>query len=517
MFTLILQDERDWRRLPLKAGETTIGRAPGNDVVVGHPSVSRRHARVVVDGGGCHIHDLDSALRTYVNGEAVTDAALRHGDVITIGQVRLRVEESPDGVVLEDSPGAVAEAATIVRATRVVPTVHSVADPVAADPPLARAERLLALLAEATGALTRTRDQAEILDRIAGLTFEIVPAERLFVLLLDPLSGELVPRLARGRNGRPPGATSISRAVVRKVMTDKMALLSSDAQVDCRLDPSESLQVQRVRSFMCAPLWTEAAVFGVLYIDTARARSFSSSDLDLFTTVSNYAAVAIEQARLADRLFEQTKRTERLQRYHSPAVAERILQQQGDTAGSLVAHERDVSVLFADLVGFTRMSEGMAAIEIGAVLNGFFSAMTEVIFRHEGTLDKFIGDAVLAVFGAPLSQADHAQRAVQTAIGMREALVRLNARRTPHLQMRVAVNSGRALVGDIGAASRREFTVLGDVVNTAARMQGELCAPGQIVISGATYAQLRPDVQVTPLGSAVVKGRAAPVEIYAVQ
>jgi adenylate cyclase len=105
---------------------------------------------------------------------------------------------------------------------------------------------------------------------------------------------------------------------------------------------------------------------------------------------------------------------------------------------------------------------------------------------------------------------------VQTALGMREALARLNARRTPQLQMRVSVNSGRALVGDIGAPSRREFTVLGDVVNTAARMQAELCAPGQILISGATYGQVQQVVQATPLGSAVVKGRSAAIVIYGI-
>ena len=146
-----------------------------------------------------------------------------------------------------------------------------------------------------------------------------------------------------------------------------------------------------------------------------------------------------------------------------------------------------MTVLFADLVGFTTWAERLPPSEIAATLNAFFTAMTTVIFQFEGTLDKFIGDAVLAVFGAPLNQPDHATRAVHAARAMRAALARLNESQPQPLRMRFAVNSGAALVGDIGAPMRREFTVLGDVVNTAARVQGQVCEPDQILITDATY------------------------------
>jgi adenylate cyclase len=159
--------------------------------------------------------------------------------------------------------------------------------------------------------------------------------------------------------------------------------------------------------------------------------------------------VAIDQARLAGQLLEETRRRERLQRYHSPAVVSRILQ--GEDAGEeLSAHERDVSVMFCDLAGFTTLCEHIPPAQAAALLNTFLTRMTDVVFEHEGTLDKFLGDGLLAVFGAPFEQPGHPQRAVRAAIAMRHALAEMNrVLQGPKLQMRIAVNSGVALTGDI--------------------------------------------------------------------
>src|SRR5262249_7481604 len=147
---------------------------------------------------------------------------------------------------------------------------------------------------------------------------------------------------------------------------------------------------------------------------------------------------------------EESERRERLQRYHSPAVVERIMaQRSGDDV--LGVQDRDISVLFADLVGFTTLSETLPPLEVAALLNRFFSAMSEAIFEEEGTVDKFIGDAILGVFGAPVEQADHARRAVRAAQAMRRAIARLNATGGPLLRVRYAINSGVAIAGDVGS------------------------------------------------------------------
>ncbi len=144
--------------------------------------------------------------------------------------------------------------------------------------------------------------------------------------------------------------------------------------------------------------------------------------------------------------------------------------------------------------------------------------MTDIVFDYEGTLDKFLGDALLAVFGAPFDQADHAMHAVKAAIAMRHALAELNLlSQGPKLQMRIAISSGVALTGDIGSPRRREFTVLGDVVNTAARIEDEVAGPGEIVISGATYVAVKDAINVRPLGSRTLRGRAGALEFFAVE
>ena len=154
---------------------------------------------------------------------------------------------------------------------------------------------------------------------------------------------------------------------------------------------------------------------------------------------------------------------------------------------------------------------------VAKLLNHFFEAMIDVIFAHEGTLDKFIGDAILATFGAALPQQDHAVRCVRAALDMRKALAAFNATRDqPELRMRIAINSGSALVGDIGSPKRREFTVLGDVVNTASRLESGVAQPDQIIISGSTYQLVKDEIEARALGSVNLRGRSGPVDIYEV-
>jgi adenylate cyclase len=267
---------------------------------------------------------------------------------------------------------------------------------------------------------------------------------------------------------------------------------------------------------MCAPLWHgERDVIGVVYVDASLTQRFSATDLDLLTALANFAAVAIEQARLTARVNEEIRRRERLQRYHSAAVVNRIFEAGADIDTPFFAQERDVSVLFADIAGFTALSETLTPAQTAVLLNGFFERMADAIFEHEGTLDKFIGDAVMTVFGAPLDQPDHAVRAVRTAHSMQKALARLNAESSSvPLQIRIGIHSGMARAGDIGSVRRREYTVLGDVVNTASRLESTVAKPGQIIISKATRERLDDTFSVKPLGPVTLRGRHEPVEVF---
>ena len=211
-------------------------------------------------------------------------------------------------------------------------------------------------------------------------------------------------------------------------------------------------------------------------------------------------------SRVAQQLMQETWRRERLQRHHSPGVIERVLRGT-DADLRFMPQARDVTVMFCDIVGFTTLCEQMEPAVIGELLNSFFGQMADVIFDHEGTLDKFIGDAILAVFGAPFDQPDHAARCVAAALAMRKQLAHFNLEQPRPIRMRTAINTGRALTGDIGSPKRREFTVLGDVVNIAARLEASVAQPDQIVISDQTRERLGEAFQLRPLGVVSLGGR----------
>jgi adenylate cyclase len=514
IFKLTYSDGNETQVFLLPEGETLVGRSQICNLVMKDPSASRRHARFEVKEGRCFVEDLGSSAGTCKNGEFITRAELRDGDVVSLGQMQFAVREpAPEQVALSGMH-------SFTNATVILPIARFAVPRSPGTDPKARdidSNRLVAMLSDVSCELVRSTSLSQILDRIVALTFEMTHADRVFLMLMDEQSGELVPRVARCRDGTPSHGATISRTIAGTVFKDRVALLASDAQLDSRFEPSESILLQGIRSCMCAPLWHDTDVIGILYVDNPESSRFSAGDLNLFTTLSNYAAVAIEHARLAARLLEERRQRERLQRYHSPRVIERILEGENETGANFIAQERQISVLFADIVGFTTLSEQMTPPEVAKLLNQFFEAMIDVIFAHEGTLDKFIGDAILATFGAALPQQDHAVRCVRAALDMRKALASFNATRDqPELRMRIAINSGCALVGDIGSPKRREFTVLGDVVNTASRLESAVAQPDQIIFSGPTYQLVKDEIEARALGSVNLRGRSGPVDIYEV-
>ena len=513
MFRLNYTDSKGPASYALPRGETVAGRASSCNLVLQHSTVSRQHVKFEIGPDGCTVQDLGSTLGTYRNGEVIVRDSLQDGDVLMLGRLRIDVQQTMDDkFTLTDQHLPVQPEGTVLL--RVSSLSGATAIPREVDVPI-DGRQLLGVLSEIGGVLVKSTSLSDVLDRVVSLAFETIPAERAFLMLTDERTQELVPRVARTRSGNIPQGVSISRTIADIVMTQRVAMLASDAQLDPRFEHAQSVVAHAVRSFMCAPLWNREDVIGILYVDNPKSKEFSAErDLTLFTALSNYAAVAIEQARLSARLLEETRRRERLQRYHSPSVVNKILESGEEADAAFMTQEREITVLFADIVGFTALSEAMTPSAVAQLLNGFFAAMTDVIFRHEGTLDKFIGDAILATFGAPLAQPDHALRCVRAALDMRTALAELNHERNLTLRMRIAINSGNALVGDIGAPKRREFTVLGDVVNTASRIESYVSQPDQIVLGAETYRLVKDQISARSLGAVQLPGRAGAVEVF---
>jgi class 3 adenylate cyclase len=202
-------------------------------------------------------------------------------------------------------------------------------------------------------------------------------------------------------------------------------------------------------------------------------------------------------------------------RYVSPEVAATLL---GSPDGlAFGGQKREITVLMSDLRGYTRFAEQGDPAEVMDVLNGYLSRMTDVIIEHGGTINEFIGDAVFAVFGAPLAHADHAERAAAAALAMQAAMHEINAahaaRGLPRLQMGIGVNTGEAVVGNIGSEQRAKYAVVGSAVNVAARVESSTVG-GQVFLSAATWERIREVAEVGAPVSVAVKGLAEPLVLY---
>jgi adenylate cyclase len=507
MFHLIYSDKGATRRVTLPQGDTVIGRGNTSDLFINDATVSRVHARVRVTRDKCTVTDLGSRRGVFRNGAAIAEAELEDGDRLMLGDVEIKVEHERDqGVSIRDVDFHFDSAGTIFL------PVDSAFD----TAPSIEAGRLLHLMSEIAKTLVKVQPLDDIFICIVDLTLKSIPAEHAILILNDETSGVFVAPVARRRDGSISEQVTVSETVIRMVTSKRVAVLTTDAQSDRRFASAPSIQIRQARSLMCAPLWNQSEIIGFLYVDNPLSQKFSAADLELLTALAHYAGVAIDEARLTNRVQQEMRRRERLQQYHSAAVVERILETSG--SGELIAQERDVSVLFADLVHFTAMAEAMSPSDVATLLNAYFSRMVDVIFEQEGMLDKFMGDGILAVFGAPFDQPDHALRSVHTARAMRRALAAFNAERvTRPLQVRIAISSGVVMVGDIGSTKRREYTVLGDVVNTASRIESSFARPDQIVIARSTYDHIHNHVNARPLGYVTLRGRQEPVELFEVE
>jgi adenylate cyclase len=518
------------RSLDLLRGRSfTVGRLAQSDLPLRDATVSRRHAELVTDGTAVTVRDLGSTNGTFVNGHRVSEAVAKEGDAVAFGKVAFELHDVPSEPARPAAAGQELLEATIIRQVPVrgpsdLPsrttgrsTLGTTALRLAGLSLAERQAMQLALLLDIAKELARYARLEQLLEKVADVIFEVMTVDRVGILTLGP-DETLQPRISRNRVAGAPTTWAVPRSVVHKAMSERMALLIENAPADVRFEGA-TIHSHGVQSAMCAPLLSSRGCMGIIYLDNlSLIESFSDEDLDFLSAFAGIVAVAIENSELLERVRREAVVLSNFQRYFAPELA-----------GEIAAHEEEVQlggakcrvvVLFSDIRGFTALSERLSPEETASVLNEYFTAMVDIVFQHGGTLDKFMGDALMALWGAPLARPDDADRAMSAALAMQRRLRDLTpqwtARGRPRLEVGIGLSVGEVFAGNIGSARRLEYTVLGDAVNTASRLCAE-AGPGEILIAEPIRAALARPPAMAGLPPMQLKGKSQPVPVYRVE
>lgn len=524
-----------------------VGRAESNDLVLRETSVSRRHAMLSPSlEGHWMVRDLGSANGIFLNGKNVKETPLKDGDVLNIGEYSLRYESMESQILLTQAAAKLPPRLTMVMSLKDVnaalnlgkepapsaaaapavpipraPTVSPAAERSQLESRLKGLEhenRLFELLYQVSRALGDLQTVEEVVNSVLDLVLKIEGVERGYAMLADDKGG-FQPAVIRYRKelgpdtGRLPQMI-LSQAIIKQVTQGGVPLLVQDVRMDPRLGSSKSIALSGMQSAMCAPLKGGDKLYGLLYVDNLVKRGmFSQEDLNIFSVIATQAGLAVDRVRGREEMAKQSQQRSALERFLSPGVAQKIAAEAADI--QLRGETQNLTVLFADIRGFTSMAEKMTPEETVEILNDFFNAMSDKIFSHEGTLDKFLGDGLMCLFGAPLSKGTDALNAVRTAVEMQQTLLEINKDLGRPLHMGIGINTGRAVVGYIGATRRMDYTAIGDVVNVASRLCAA-AAPDQVLVSAATQMEFGMELPTRKLEPVKVKGKTEPIQVFEV-
>jgi adenylate cyclase len=299
-------------------------------------------------------------------------------------------------------------------------------------------------------------------------------------------------------------------------MKERAAVLTHDAAMDFAASKGKSMILNRISSAIVVPLLHNDEILGVLWLDSETLAQFQRKDLELVTAITNQAAMFIEINILAKKIEREIVTRERFSRLLSPNVAERVISGQLEIkkGGELV---RECTVFNSDIRGFTRMSEKTEPQIIVDMLNEYFELMVETLFKYEGTLDKFMGDGIMALWGAPVAHPDDPALAVQCALEQMHVLGEFNRARLAAdllpLSIGIGIHTGPLVAGYIGSSKALSYTVIGDTANTSARLCG-IAQTGQIIVSETTYARLGGRFEYQELPPAHVKNKENALRIF---
>jgi adenylate cyclase len=358
------------------------------------------------------------------------------------------------------------------------------------------------------------RDLGSLLNKILLTIFKFVRADRGVIFLRDP-AGELTPGASLRRDGTET-PISVSSTIMNHVIEERATVLTHDAAMDFAASKGKSMILNRISSAIVAPLLHNDEILGVMWLDSETLAQFQPKDMEIVTSIAAQAAMFIEINILGKKIEQEIINRERFSRLLSPNIAKRVLSGELEVkkGGALV---QECTVFNSDIRGFTRMSEGSRPESLVEMLNEYFEHMVETVFKYEGTLDKFMGDGIMALWGAPVAHPDDALRSVSCALEQMEVLGRYNRKQlelnVPPLAIGIGVHTGPVVAGYIGSSKALSYTVIGDTANTSARLCG-VATPGQILVSETTLGRLQNKFEYVELPPATLKGKEKPFRVF---
>ena len=504
----------------------SLGRHPDQDIQVMDPLVSKEHLIVEQLAGEWYLRDLDSRNGTWVNGERVKGRVrIQNNDRIKVGTTHLvfinRGDRKPTGdhtVTIGNSlessiQGSLyRESAEEFLPVDLMPSIDA----------LKRDYEKLRLASRLHREVAFDVRLEVLLPRVLDHLFGLFKADR-GVILLDEGQGVLQPRAVKVRGKEEQESIQLSQTILNKVLSERAAVLTRDAQMDDRFQRAQSVIIQGIRSTMCVPLLArDSSVMGVIHLDSlVVANAFTEKDLGMLQAVALQAAIAIENSRLVERIEREAVTRQKLEKMLSPNLVEKVVS--GDVKIQKGGELREVVVMFTDIRQFSQIVEKMPPQEVVGLLNEYFEVLVDVVFEFDGTLDKFLGDGMMAVWGAPVADPQAAEKAIRCAVAMQQTVQRFNALRRLDGKLPIwtgiGIDKGQAIVGYTGSTRTMSYTAIGPTVNIASR----LCAaarPGESLVSDAVWQAAPETAAATPEASKrpalALKGISVPVEAWSV-
>lgn len=512
---------------------TTVGRQPSNSLQIVDRLVSKEHAIISRRPGTNFfvLRDLDSRNGTYCNDVLVEEARpLYNGDTVRIGSTSWRFvgpEPEPEQATARmdgsgggggaDSP-AEDDAPASIHATMQLDLVRDFApaDLVADEKTLRTDYEKLRLAYTLNNELHGERDVDRMLDKVMQRIFEWFPVDRGIVMLVDESEEggvtenlhTMAVRVRAGVQFDEDSEVKVPRSILHQAAVKREAVLSTDARMDDRFGQAHSVVLQGIRSSMTSPLITNDRLVGILHVDSLVSTGlFAEKDLAVLTAVARQAAISIDNVLLQRRVRDEAAARESLSRMMSPNLVDQIVS--GDLKIEKGGTLRRVSVLFADVRGFTNLTERTPPAEMVQLMNEYFERVTKVIFEYHGTLDKYIGDAVMALWGAPIGTDDDEINAVRAAFKMQQAVDEFNEVRREQgleeIEVGIGVATGQLIAGYMGSTQTMSYTVLGRKVNLSARLCG-MAKPGEVLLGPTTYDSVKDRIEAETLEPVTLKG-----------